>query len=314
MRTVTYVTGAGGFVGRHLIGALHRAGHTDTHRVGRSSGLTSYDELLSMPLAGGSAIVHLAGKAHDLKNVSATADYDIANFQLTQRLYDAFRISDAAIFIFISSIKAVADDPEGPITEQTPAEPGTAYGRSKLKAEQYILGHPARPGQRVYVLRPCVIHGAGVKGNIRLLERLVTSGVPYPLGAFHNLRSLLSVENLVYVILALVARDAPSGVYNVADDEPLSTVEIVELIAHEHAVSARVLKVPPRLVMSLARIGDRARLPFNSERLGKLTGNYVVSNEKIKTALSLAHMPTMTRDGLRRSVSSAEAERSGEPA
>ncbi len=299
MRSTTYVTGASGFVGQHLVAALLEAGDTDVVSVGRSSGHTSYDELLPTALASGSAIVHLAGKAHDLQGSAGMVEYDAANFQLTQRVYDAFRESDASTFVFLSSVKAVVDDTLEPITEETVARPTTAYGRSKLKAEEYIRSHPGQAAQKVYVLRPCVVHGAGVKGNIRLLERFVDSGVPYPLGAFENQRSLLSVENLVYVIRALLARNAPSGVYNVADDEPLSTVAIVRLIGGEHGRSARVIKISPALLTLLARLGDKMPLPLNSERLEKLTGNYVVSNEGIKAVLGLERMPVSAREGLR---------------
>ncbi len=300
MRPTTYVTGASGFVGQHLVAALLEGGHTDVVRAGRSSGHTSYGELVPTALVSGSAVVHLAGKAHDLQGSASMDEYDAANFQLTQRIYDAFRESNASTFIFLSSVKAVADDTLEPITEETVPRPTTAYGRSKLKAEEYIRNHPGQATQSVYVLRPCVIHGAGVKGNLRLLERFVDSGVPYPLGAFENQRSLLSVENLVYVIRALLGRNAPSGVYNVADDEPLSTIAIVRLIAGEHGRSARVMKVNPALLTLLARLGDRMRLPLNSERLEKLTGNYVVSNEGIKAALGLERMPVSAREGLRR--------------
>lgn len=300
MTPPTYVTGATGFVGRHVVGALLQADNTEVVRVGRSSGLTSYDELLSTALVRGSAIIHLAGKAHDLKGPADIGEYDAANFQLTQGIYDAFRQSDASTFIFTSSVKAVADDAIEPITEKTIPRPTTVYGRSKLKAEEYIRSHPGRATQKVYVLRPSVIHGAGVKGNIRLLERFVDSGFPYPLGAFDNQRSLLSVDNLVYVIRALLEQNAPSGVYNVADDEPLSTVAIVRLIAAEHGRPARVLKISPVLLTMLARLGDKVRLPLNSERLEKLTGSFIVSNEGIKTVLSLEHMPLSAREGLRR--------------
>lgn len=240
--------------------------------------------------------IHLAGKAHDLKKTSGEQDYWEANFELTRKLYDRFRADPAAqTFVFISSVKACADRVEDWLTEETPCAPETVYGKSKRKAEEYLLAHPA-PGKRVYILRPCMIHGPGNKGNLNLLYAFAKKGFPYPLAAFTNERSFLSVDNLCWVMLQLMEQEVPSGVYQVADSGVFSTNELIQLMAASLGKPARLLKIPAGLLRAAARVGDRLRLPLTSERLQKLTESYKVSNEKLRKALD-ADLPLTARQG-----------------
>ena len=232
-----------------------------------------------------------------MKKTSNDADYYEVNFELTKRLYDQFLQSDADKFIYISSVKAAADTVVGILTEEVVTNPVTAYGKSKLLAEEYILANLPKD-KKVYILRPCMIHGPGNKGNLNLLYSLVRKGFPWPLGAFDNQRSFLSIENLCFVIKELLSTETiPTGVYNVADEESLSTNELIALIANSQQKTNRILSISPRLISGLARIGDFLHLPLNSERLQKLTSSYVVSNAKIKTAIGKP-LPVSSREGL----------------
>lgn len=149
-----------------------------------------------------------------------------------------------------------------------------------------------------------MIHGPGNKGNLNLLFKLVEKGSPWPLGDFENKRSFCSIENICFVIKELIEHeDIPSGVYNIADDEPLSTIEIIGLISESLGRRARILKVPKSLIQLIARIGDFLKLPINSERLQKLTESYVVSNQKIKNALGKP-FPVSSREGLKKTFES----------
>jgi nucleoside-diphosphate-sugar epimerase len=249
-------------------------------------------------------VIHLAGKAHDLKNVSSSDDYYKVNTELTKEIFDAFLISKAKVFITLSSVKAVADEVDGELTEKVTPNPVTHYGKSKLLAEQYILSQPIPVGKRVYILRPCMIHGPGNKGNLNLLYSLVSKGLPWPLGLFENSRSYLSIENLCFIIKELIEREEiPSGVYNVADDVPLSTNELIKMIAESKGKKVRILNISKSLIKVLARFGDLLRLPLNSERLQKLTESYIVSNAKIKEALGKP-LPVSSNDGLNRTFQS----------
>ena len=249
-------------------------------------------------------LIHLAGKAHDLKSTSSSQEYYEVNTELTKNVFDAFLASDAKVFITLSSVKAVADEVEGELTEEHFPNPITHYGKSKLLAEQYIFSKEIPEEKRVYVLRPCMIHGPGNKGNLNLLYKIVSKNIPWPLGAFENKRSFCSIDNLMFIFNELIEReDIPSGIYNVADDEPLSTNELIGLIAQSQNRKPKVWKISRSLIEKAARMGDKLYLPLNSERLHKLTSSYVVSNAKIKTAIGKP-LPISSRDGLMKTFQS----------
>ena len=155
-----------------------------------------------------------------------------------------------------------------------------------------------------YILRPCMIHGPGNKGNLNLLYGMVRRGLPWPLGAFENRRSFAAIGNVCAVVEGLLAGDVAPGAYQVADDEALPTNELVRLMAESLGRRTRVWRIPGGLVRAAARIGDVLRLPLNSERLKKLTESYVVSNDKIKQALGWERMPVSARDGMRETLES----------
>ena len=293
-----YVTGAHGFVGLNLMTYLRRDKSRRLVTVGRSGSDLTYDDFEVGAPEANSAIIHLAGKAHDLRNVANPEDYDEINFGLTKRTYDRFTESDATRFIFASSVKAVADTVVGELTESTAPSPSTAYGASKLKAENYLRNHSTHRLQKTYILRPCMIHGPGSKGNLNLLYGLVSHRIPYPLGAFENKRSLLTIENLCFAIDQILSRQIEPGTYNVADDSPLSTNEMITIIGEAMQKKPLILSPPRPLMTQLAYLGDRLSLPFNSERLQKLTENYVVSNANLLQALGRNDMPISASAGL----------------
>jgi len=281
-----FLTGGSGFVGSNLIKFLRS-----------SYNFLIYDKKV-IPEKIQDVVIHLAGKAHDLKNVSNSSDYYKVNTELTKDVFEVFLASNAKVFITLSSVKAVADEVDAKLTEDVTPNPITHYGKSKLLAEKYILSQPIPDGKRVYILRPCMIHGPGNKGNLNLLYSLVSKGFPWPLGLFENSRSYLSIENLCFIIMELIEReDIPSGVYNVADDVPISTNEIINMIAESKGKKARILNLSKNLIKLLARVGDSLKLPLNSERLQKLTESYIVSNAKIKEALG-KQLPVSSNEGL----------------
>lgn len=291
-----FITGITGFVGQNLQSYL--ANDFDVVGISRTKTLNSlgYDFFFSENL-NYNAIVHLAGKAHDLKNTANDKEYYEVNYELTKQLFDQFLQSDAKKFIYISSVKAAADTVEGILTEEIVPNPVTVYGKSKILAEEYILANlPSH--KKVYILRPCMIHGPGNKGNLNLLYNIVSKGFPWPLGAFENQRSFLSIENLCFVIRELLTNESiPSGVYNVADDTPLSTNELIALIANYQQKATRILSILPGFIRGIARIGDFLHLPLNSERLQKLTESYVVCNAKIVAAIGKP-LPVVAKEGM----------------
>ena len=144
-----------------------------------------------------------------------------------------------------------------------------------------------------------MIHGPGNKGNLNLLYQLVAKGLPWPLGAFENQRSFLSIENLCFIIKELLENESiPSGVYQVADDKALSTNELIQLLGNSLDKKSRILNLSKSVIKAMAKLGDYLYLPLNSERLQKLTENYVVINQKIVKAIEKA-VPVSGEEGLK---------------
>lgn len=293
------ITGATGFVGSNLFEYLLNYSYDPKAFNLRNSNWKSEIDLDA------TAIIHLAGKAHDLKNSSNAEEYFEVNTKLTQELFDVFLVSNCRDFIYFSSVKAVIDQTKDIVTEETVTNPQTVYGQSKLQAEQYILSRTLSAGKRVFIIRPSMIHGPGSKGNLNLLYQLVCKSLPWPLGAFQNQRSFCSIDNVCFVIQQILEREEiPSGVYNLADDESVSTNELIELIATTTNKKAKILSVPKKIIYAIARLDDIFRLPLNTERLDKLTENFVVSNTKIKTVLGIEKLSTSAKEGLVKTISS----------
>ena len=299
MKKSIIITGSSGFVGSNLL-KFFKLSISESGKLNiRKSNWKSEIDLNA------TAIIHLAGKAHDLKNSSNSKDYFDINTKLTQELFDVFLASNCRDFIFFSSVKAITDKTEDVVTEESVTNPQTAYGQSKLQAEQYILSRTLLEGKRVFIIRPSMIHGPGNKGNLNLLYKLISKSLPWPLGAFQNQRSFCSIDNVCYVIQQILEReDIPSGVYNLADDEALSTNELIQIIAATTHKKARILSIPKIIIYAIARLGDVFHLPLNTERLDKLTENFVVSNDKIKAALGIEKFPTSAKEGLVKTISS----------
>ena len=319
------ITGIHGFVGSNLVAAL--CGHHTLYGLDiifpEKKGVVrtfSWEDIetTSFPmqrLPHFDAIIHLAGKANDTKNQSAAQVYFDINTGLTQKIFDSFLESSAKKFIFFSSVKAVADSVVGDmLTEDVIPTPVGPYGESKIAAEEYILSKlrsehgelkvAMQRDKQVYILRPCMIHGPGNKGNLNLLYNVVKKGIPWPLGDFENKRSFTSIDNLCYVVEGLLTKDVASGIYHMGDDEALSTNELIALMCEAMGKEPHIWKMNRKMMEGCAGLGTLLHLPLNTERLRKLTENYVVSNEKIKSALGIDRMPVRAADGIMKTIRS----------
>jgi len=319
------ITGVHGFVGSNLVIALkrhHSLYGLDIVAPEKEGVVKTFAwkdiETTSFPmqqLPKFDAIIHLAGKAHDTKNQSASQVYFDINTGLTQKIFDFFLESSAKRFIFFSSVKAAADCVVGDmLTEDVIPTPVGPYGESKIAAEEYILSKlrsehgelkvAMQRDKRVYILRPCMIHGPGNKGNLNLLYNVVKKGIPWPLGDFENKRSFTSIDNLCYVVEGLLIKDVASGIYHMGDDEALSTNELIALMCEAMGKEPHIWKMNRKMMEGCAGLGTLLHLPLNTERLRKLTENYVVSNEKIKSALGIDRMPVRAADGIMKTIRS----------
>lgn len=307
------ITGINGFVGTNFTNnwsGAHTIYGLDIHQPEKKGveHTFGWDELGKVPPV--DAIVHLAGKAHDTKNTSEAQVYFDVNTDLTQKIFDYFLQSDARTFIFFSSVKAAADSVPGDVlTEEVVPAPVGPYGESKIRAEEYIIRaknqEPRAKTKNIYILRPCMIHGPGNKGNLNLLYSVVKKGIPWPLGAYENSRSFCSIGNISYVVEQLIMKEnIESGIYHVGDDEPLSTNELIRLIGESVGKRSQIWNLPKGFMNAAALVGGTLKLPLNSERLRKLTENYVVSNAKIKRALGIYKMPISAQEGMRKTLDS----------
>ena len=310
------ITGVHGFVGTNLVKALSKE-HTiygldiispTKEGVRFTFGWDYLDRENGIPEV--DAIIHLAGKAHDTKNQSAADVYFKVNTELTKKIYDYYLKSKAKKFIFFSSVKAAADRVEGEyVDENVVPSPKGPYGESKIAAEDYIRSKEderIKAGKETYILRPCMIHGPGNKGNLNLLYGVVKKGIPWPLGAFENRRTFTSIDNLCFIIEGLLIMNVESGIYNINDDEAVSTNELIDIICSAMGKKAHIWRIPRGLMEGVAKIGGALHLPLNAERLQKLTENYVSSNAKIKKALGVEQLPVRAKDGLTMTIKSFE--------
>jgi nucleoside-diphosphate-sugar epimerase len=332
------ITGVNGFVGKNIVSHLHNEYNIYGLDIifGQQIVQTFYwEDIETIPPV--DVIIHLAGKAHDTNNASLEEEYFDINVGLTQKIFQYFLKSYATKFIFFSSVKAAADSVTGDqLSEDVLPNPMTTYGRSKLQAENYILmewekwrkeGESGRRGEdeiidytntqlnenkkgrkyidkKVYILRPCMIHGPGNKGNLNLLYKFSQKGFPWPLGAFENKRSFCSIDNILFVVEQLIEKDIEPGIYQVADDESLATNEVIRLIALTQNRKARIWYLPVKLIKAIAKIGDCLPIPLDSERLKKLTESYFVSNQKLKIALGIKKMPSSATEGMKKTFAS----------
>lgn len=215
------VTGPGGFVGRTLVPLLEARGH-DVVRAGRAE-IGELGPDTRWDLAGIEAVVHLAAKVHDPN--AAPETFDRVNRAGTARLAEAARRASLRRLVFLSSVKAASDDP---------------YGCSKRDAEAALSGVPA------VILRPPLVHGPGVRGNFQALLKLCRSGLPLPLGAVANRRSLVAVQNLADAVVRSLEGTA-TGTYGVRDID-LATPDLVRRLRAAMGLPPRLVPVPPGLL------------------------------------------------------------------
>ena len=322
------ITGVHGFVGSNLVKYLSKENtiygldivQPQKDGVKSTFSWDALDKPNGLPEI--DAIIHLAGKAHDTRNKSNADVYFKVNTGLTQKIFDWYLASPTARkFIFFSTAKAAAECVPDVLYEDVTPTPKGPYGESKIKAEDYIMeamekqgvSHASmasralcdeRPanGKEVYIFRPCMIHGPGNKGNLNLLYGVVSKGIPWPLGAFENRRTLTSVENICFAVNGVLTKDVPSGIYNMGDDDALSTNELIEVICQTLGKKAHIWRIPKGVMNGMAKIGVWLHLPLNPLRMQKLTENYVSSNAKIKMALGIDRFPIDAREGLKKTI------------
>lgn len=290
------VLGHSGFVGQALL-----------RRIPLAKGISLRDIAWKSKITDARVIINLVGKAHDHKGEAAEVDYYTVNVDLTKAIFQAFIDSSASVLIHISSLAALEEfESSGALEESHPCNPVSWYGKSKRAAEEWLLSQGLPPGKKLLIIRPPMIHGSGDKGNLGLLYKLIAKGIPYPLSSFDNKRSFISIDNFAFFIEQIIEKEEKlqSGIYHVADDEPLSTKEIIKIIKNLTGKKTPDIAFPKSFVKAIAKIGDILPIPLNSKRLKKMTGVLLISNKKIKQELHIDKLPYSAYDGMKKTIAS----------
>ncbi len=264
------VTGASGFVGRAVAARLLSAGHQVRAAVRAPASAPPGTQAVAIgdlarpidwgaALEGVDAVVHLAARVHVMRDTAADPDAAFAavNLEATRRLAEAAVVAGVHRFLFASTVKVLGERTAlgHPFRDDARPAPEDAYGRSKLAAEELLM---AMPRLGPVVLRPPLVYGPGVRGNLRALARLVRQGLPLPFGRLANRRSLVGVSNLAQAVeLCLTHPDAAGRRLLAADWHP-TTAELVGALAAAGGGRARLLPVPGFLFRAASVVGGGA--------------------------------------------------------
>lgn len=246
-------------------------------------------------------IVNLVGKAHDHNGNATESDYFQANFELAKQAFQIFLSSRAKVLIHVSSLAAIEEfKSDKGLSEKDECNPVSWYGKSKRAAEKWLLSQELPDDKKLIILRPPMVHGPGDKGNLGLLYKFISKGLPYPLAAFDNQRSFISIGNFCYFIEQIIAHNhkLATGIYHISDDEPMSTSEIINVIKMVTGKNTMNLYIPKFLIKGIAKIGDIIPIPLNTKRLKKMTSNLLISNQHIKNVLTIGNLPLTAKKGL----------------
>ncbi|MEZ5628484.1 MAG: SDR family oxidoreductase [Rhodocyclaceae bacterium] len=307
-RVKILVTGARGFVGQALCRHVRASGHeliaivrqgpaeSDEIALGTLDAHTDWRHVLS----GVDVVVHLAGRAHavDAPGDDVDAVYHAANVVVTRNLAEQAREAGIQRFVFVSTIKVNGEStpPRCAFSADDSPAPEDAYGRSKLAAERYVASLCERSTMTYTVIRPPLVYGPGVKANFHSMMKWLCTGLPLPLGAIDNRRSLIGLENLVDLIMTAAQHPmAANQVFLAGDGEDLSTTELLRRVARALGRPARLLPMPAAWIFATARMLGRQSLA------ARLCGSLQVDTAKARTLLGW-QPPDTVDEGLRKTA------------
>ncbi len=307
-KPVVLVTGASGFIGRHLGQALVRKGWLVRRVVRKPQGTDGEVVVESIgpdtdwraALEGVEAVVHLAARVHHRREEHAARLYQDVNTAGTLHLARCAASVGVRQFIFISTVlvHGRSNDGKAPFSEDDVPTPRGLYGTSKAAAEAGLRTLARESEMKISVIRPPMVYGASAKGSFALLTRAMSLGLPLPFAAIRNHRAFLAVQNLSSFILHLLAHPDPASnfeIFLLADREQVSTPEFIRRLARASGRNARLFGMPPGLLSALFRaIG---RQDMHDSLIGSLALD-------VSKALATGWQPEVSLDeGLRLAVS-----------
>lgn len=293
------ILGGSGFIGQYLEKDLKLNNHVENVSLRDLANLSK--------IQSSSVVINLVGKAHDHNGEATERDYYYANYDLVKEIYAAFVNSEASLLIHVSSIAALEEEgSSNALTENMDCNPISWYGKSKRKAEEFLLEQSIPEGKKVIILRPTMVHGPGDKGNLTLLYNIISKGIPNPLAKYNNRRSFIAIDNFNFFVEKIIEnyKTIPNGIYHMCDDEPLSTCHIINCIGRVTGKKVMNLEVPKWIMSGIASLGDVVPIPLNTKRLSKLTSDLIVSNTKLKKAVNITELPFTAEKGLEITIAS----------
>ena len=294
------IFGSSGFIGKNLVKYLQQ--NNEVQEISLRNPSWKNEVFTNTKV-----FINLVGKAHDHKGTATEKDYYFANVELAQQLFEIFKKSEAKLFIHISSLAALEEfESTKPLEETAESNPISLYGKSKREAEEWLLNEELTKDKKVIIIRPPMVYGPGDKGNLELLYKIISKGIPYPLASFNNERSFISIDNFNFYIQQIIQKNnqLENGIYHISDDESVATNEIIDIIQKVENIKVININIPKSMIKGLARIGDFVPIPLNTKKLKKMTNNLLVSNQKIKTALGIEKLPITAEHGLEKTIKS----------
>jgi nucleoside-diphosphate-sugar epimerase len=305
--TRVLITGGHGFVGHALFERLHAEGR-DPLKVSRQAlrpGELAVGEIglrtdWSKVFLNCAVVIHLAARVHVMNDTEADSltAFRAVNVDGTLNLARQAAAAGATRFVFISSVKVNGESTQlgRAFTETDAPNPQDAYGQSKHEAEQGLRQLSVDTGMEVVIIRPPLVYGPGVKANFAALMRAVRRGLPLPLGAVHNQRSLVALDNLVdFIVTCITHPQAANQTFLVSDGQDLSTTELVRGMAQAAGVPARLLPMPVWALQA------GAALLGKGDAVQRLSGNLQVDMSKARSLLGWVP-PVSVEEGLRRAM------------
>lgn len=277
------ITGTTGFVGKRLI-----VYNKSKYRLAPLS--LRQERPANQDLRGCDAVIHLAGKAHQMEPIADSIYFDI-NYELTRQLADKAKESGVKQFVYISSVKVYGDNIQETLNESSVCIPTDAYGASKLQAEKYLQSIETNDF-KIAIVRPPLVYGPEVKGNMIRLLQLANRKLPLPMGRINNARSMVFVDNLIELINTIIDKEA-SGVFIAGDREPLSTSELIGLIRKNLGNKNGLISIPTAIRKLIKQIKPALYI--------RLFGSFVVDNSITNAKLHFAP-PYLTEEGIRQMV------------
>lgn len=301
------VTGASGFVGRALVLQLRALGMHVTP-VARSGGKDSvvglqriarYEDAAGL-MAGHDCVVHLAARVHVMRDSASDplSEFVAANVTVSDALARAAASAGVQRFVFLSSVKVLGEStlPGKPFSEQDAPAPQDPYGVSKARAEDALRQISVETGLELVIVRPPLVYGPGVQANFAALLRAVQRGIPLPLAALHNRRSLVSLDNLLdFIVQCITQQAAVNQTFLVSDGDDLSTPDLIRRMAQARGRKARLFAFPFQLLQAVARLAGR------QAQLQRLSESLQVDISKAQQLLGW-RPPVSVDEGLRRTL------------